>query len=249
MKFDFLTIFPDMVLAYLQQGVLGRAVKKGLVDVRVVDIRDFATGSHKNTDDRPYGGGAGMVMKPGPIYRAILSVQRAEGKSQVILLSPQGEKFDQPMAWELSKYDQIIFVCGRYEGVDERVRSLCIEREISIGDYILSGGELGSLVLMDAIARLVPGVLGSDTSNLEDSFENGLLEYPQYTRPEIFEGKEVPAVLLSGDHERIRQWRRAESLKRTFERRPDLLKRAQLSSEDEAILTDLCGNGNFDAKS
>lgn len=239
MKFDVLTLFPEMLTAYLQQGVLGRAVKRGLVDVNLINIRDFAKGTHKTTDDRPYGGGEGMVMKPGPIYRALKSVDRVDGRSPVILLSPQGKLFDQSIAWEMSGWDQLILVCGRYEGVDERIKLTCIDMELSIGDYILSGGELGAMVIVDAVSRLIPGVLGSERSNLEDSFEDGLLEYPQYTRPRVFQDKEVPEILLSGNHEKIRVWRREESLKRTLEKRPDLLKQAKLTPEDKAILAEL----------
>ena len=239
MRFDVLTIFPEMFSANLQEGILGRAVKKGIVEVRLVNIRNFARGAHKTTDDRPYGGGDGMVMKPEPIYQALKSVERISGKSLVILLSPQGQTFNQKIAWELARWEQIILICGRYEGVDERVRLTCIEKELSIGDYILSGGEPAALVVMDAISRLIPGVLGGERSNLEDSFEDGLLEYPQYTRPKVFQREEVPPVLLSGDHEKIRLWRRAESLKRTLKRRPDLLQKAQLTPEDEVILAKL----------
>jgi tRNA (guanine37-N1)-methyltransferase len=241
MRFDVLTIFSDMFVAYVQDGILGQAVKKNIVDVRFVDIRDFARGTHKNTDDRPYGGGNGMVMKAGPIYRALQSVDRVSDRSLVVLLSPQGEKFDQAAAWKLSSLDQLILVCGRYEGVDERIRLTCIDRELSIGDYVLSGGELGAMVVMDAVSRLIPGVLGGERSNLEDSFEEGLLEYPQYTRPRVFADKHVPAVLLSGDHERIRLWRRTESLRRTLEKRPDLLQKAILTPEDESIVAKLRG--------
>ena len=242
MRFDVLTICPEMFSSYVQEGVFGRAVEQGLVDVRLVNIRDFAKGTHKTTDDRPYGGGEGMVMKPGPIYRAIKGVDRVKGRSLVILLTPQGKTFDQTIAWELSTWDQIILVCGRYEGVDERVRLTSIDRELSIGDYILTGGELGAMAVMDAIGRLIPGVLGGERSNLEDSFEGGVLEYPQYTRPRVFQGEEVPAVLLSGDHEKIRLWRRTESLKRTLERRPDLLKKSRLTQEDKTILAGLKEN-------
>jgi tRNA (guanine37-N1)-methyltransferase len=239
MRFDVLTIFSEMFSALLREGILGRAVKREIVDIRLVNIRDFAKGAHKTTDDRPYGGGDGMVMKPGPIYRSLESVERIKGRSLVILLSPQGETFDQAMAWELSEWDQLILVCGRYEGVDERIRSTCVDREISIGDYVLSGGELGAMVIIDAVSRLIPGVLGGETSNLEDSFEGGLLEYPQFTRPRIFQENEVPPVLLSGDHEKIRVWRRTESLKKTLEKRPDLLEKAGLTPEDEEILAKL----------
>jgi tRNA (guanine37-N1)-methyltransferase len=239
MKFDVLTLFPEMLTAYLQQGVLGRAINRGLVDVNLINIRDFAKGAHRTTDDRPYGGGEAMIMKPGPIYRALQSVDRADGKSSVILLSPQGKPFNQSIAWEMSEWDQLILVCGRYEGVDERIKLTSIDMELSIGDYILSGGELGAMVIVDAVSRLIPGGLGGERSNLEDSFEGGLLEYPQYTRPRLFQGKKVPEVLLSGDHEKIRVWRRKESLKRTLKRRPDLLKQENLTPEDKAILAEL----------
>lgn len=243
MRFDVLTLFPELISPFLETGVLGRAVKKGVVDVKLTNIRSFARGPHKVTDDRPYGGGDGMIMKPGPIIRALKSIDRADGRSLVILLTPQGEPFEQSMAWELSKADQLILICGRYEGVDERVKSGQIDKEVSIGDYILSGGELGALVVIDAVSRLVPGVLGGERSSEEDSFTDGLLEYPQYTRPRVFRGQEVPSVLLSGDHEKIRQWRRTQSLKRTLERRPDLLKKAQLGEEDAAILAKLKKKG------
>jgi tRNA (guanine37-N1)-methyltransferase len=243
MRFDVLTLFPELISPFLETGVLGRAVKKGVVDVKLTNIRSFARGPHKVTDDRPYGGGDGMIMKPGPIIRALKSIERADGRSLVILLTPQGEPFEQSMAQELSKADQLILICGRYEGVDERVKSGQIDREVSIGDYILSGGELGALVVIDAVSRLVPGVLGGERSSEEDSFTDGLLEYPQYTRPRVFRGQEVPSVLLSGDHEKIRQWRRTQSLKRTLERRPDLLKKAQLGEEDAAILAKLKKKG------
>lgn len=239
MRFDILTIFPQMFSAYLKEGILGRAIKKGLVEVRLVNIRDFARGAHKTTDDRPYGGGDGMVMKAGPIYRALQSLDREKDRSLVILLSPQGKKFDQAAAWELSRWERIVLVCGRYEGVDERVRLLCVDRELSVGDYILSGGEPAAMIVLDSVSRLISGVLGGRRSNLEDSFEGGLLEYPHYTRPRLFQGKETPAVLLSGDHEKIRLWRRRESLKRTLEKRPDLLEKAKLSEEDEGILAEL----------
>ena len=239
MRFDVLTIFPEMFSANLQEGILARAVKKGIVEIRLVNIRNFAKGAHRTTDDRPYGGGDGMVMKPEPIYRALKSVDRKSDRSIVILLSPQGERFDQKIAWELARGEHLILICGRYEGVDERVKLTCIDKELSIGDYVLSGGEPAALVIMDAVSRLIPGVLGGEKSNLEDSFEDGLLEYPQYTRPRVFQGEEVPPVLLSGDHEKIRLWRRAESLKRTLKRRPDLLQKARLNPEDEEILAKL----------
>ncbi|HPQ29584.1 MAG TPA: tRNA (guanosine(37)-N1)-methyltransferase TrmD [Desulfobacteraceae bacterium] len=242
MKFEVLTIFPDMFSPYLREGVFGRAVNNGIVDIRIINIRDFARDTHKTTDDRPYGGGDGMVMKPEPICRALESIERGK-RSQVIFLSPQGRTFDQTTAWELAGWEQLILICGRYEGVDERIKLSCIDREISIGDYVLSGGELGAMVIMDSVSRLIPGVLGGENSNLEDSFEEGLLEYPQYTRPRTFKGQEVPAVLFSGNHEKIRVWRRTESLKKTLEKRPDLLQRAKLTLEDKEILSKLRNDG------
>ncbi len=239
MRFDILTLFPELFSSFLKEGILGRAVKKGLVDIRLINIRSFARGSHNVTDDRPYGGGNGMIMKPGPIYRALRSIEKVDGQSLVILLTPQGQTFEQSRAWELSRLDRLVLICGRYEGVDERIRSSYIDMELSIGDYILSGGELGAMVVIDTVSRLVPDVLGGERSALEDSFEEGLLEYPQYTRPRVFKGEEVPPVLLSGDHEKIRVWRRTESLKRTRERRPDLLKKAGLQEEDRAILAEI----------
>jgi tRNA (guanine37-N1)-methyltransferase len=239
MKFDVLTLFPDMFTSYLREGILGRAIERGLVDVALLNIRDFAKGPHRIVDDRPFGGGEGMVMKAGPISRALESVKRVEGHGQVVLFSPQGKTFTRDMAWEMVEWQQIIFVCGRYEGVDERVRSTCVDMELSIGDYVLNGGELAAMVVIEAVSRLIPDVLGGERSNLEDSFENGLLEYPHYTRPRVFKDQAVPPVLLSGDHEKIRLWRKKQSLKRTQSRRADLLLKAELSSEDKAILEKL----------
>ncbi len=233
MKFDILTLFPGLISPFLKEGVLGRSLQKGLLDVDVTDIRSFARGKHKVADDRPFGGGSGMVMKPGPIYRALKSVDR-EKESRVILLSPQGRKFDQHLAWKLAELKQIILICGRYEGVDERIIAHHVDMELSIGDYVLSGGELGALIVLDAVARLIPGVLGSDSSNREDSFEGGLLKYPQYTRPRVFLGEVVPDVLLSGDHQKIDKWRKAESLKRTLLKRPDLIEGASLSDDEDS---------------
>ena len=239
MRFDILTLFPDLFSSFLKETILGRAIAKGLVDVRLINIRSFARGPHRVTDDRPYGGGDGMVMKVGPIYRALESVERIGDRSRTVLLTPQGKLFTQPLAWELSRMEHLILICGRYEGIDERVRTECADMDLSIGDYVLSGGELAAMVVVDAVSRLVPGVLGGERSSLEDSFEDGLLEYPHYTRPRIFGEQEVPAVLLSGDHEMIRVWRRTESLRRTLERRPDLLEKASLTEEDKRILAKL----------
>jgi tRNA (guanine37-N1)-methyltransferase len=242
MRFDVLTLFPELFSSFFEETILGRAAKSGVVDIRLVNIRSFARGRHLVTDDRPFGGGEGMVMKPGPISRALESVDRKKDESLVLLLTPQGRTFDQPLAWALSRREQLILICGRYEGVDERIRTNCVDMELSIGDYILSGGETAAMVVIDAVSRLVPGVLGGEKSTQEDSFEDGLLEYPQYTRPRVFKNQEVPEILLSGDHEKIRVWRRTESLKRTVERRPDLLKKAKLTEEDKRILAKLGAN-------
>ena len=239
MRFDILTLFPDLFSSFIKETILGRAVAKGLVEIRLIDIRSFARGPHHVTDDKPYGGGDGMVMKAGPISRALESVEREGDRSRTVLLTPQGELFTQSRAWELSRLEQIVLICGRYEGIDERVRTTCADMDLSIGDYVLSGGELAAMVVVDAVSRLVPGVLGGERSTLEDSFEDGLLEYPHYTRPRVFREQEVPEVLLSGDHERIRVWRRTESLRRTLERRPDLLEKAGLTEEDTKILAKL----------
>ena len=239
MRLDILTLFPDLFSSFLKESILGRAIERGMVDIRLTDIRSFAHGPHHQTDDRPYGGGDGMVMKPGPISRALASVDRSAERSLVVLLTPQGERFDQSTAWEFSRLGQLILICGRYEGVDERIRTDHVDRDLSIGDYVLSGGELGAMVVVDAVCRLIPGVLGGERSNLEDSFQDGLLEYPHYTRPRVFNGVEVPSILLSGDHEKIRLWRRAQSLRRTLERRPDLLEKAELTEEDRALLAEI----------
>ena len=239
MRVDILTLFPDLFAHFLKESILGRAIKKELLDIQITNIRSFATGPHRTVDDRPYGGGDGMVLKPGPIYRALQSIERETGKSSVLLLSPQGRTFNQSAAWELSRKEHLILICGHYEGIDERIRTHCVDMEISIGEYVLSGGELAAMVVVDVVSRLVPNVLGGERSNLEDTFEDGLLEYPHFTRPKVFKDLEVPEVLLSGNHELIRVWRRTESLKRTLERRPDLLYKAKLTEEDRRILARL----------
>jgi len=223
----------------IDYGIIGRALKRGQIEINLVNLRDFAEGHHLVTDDRPFGGGDGMVMKPEPIVRALESISTGMGEKGVILLTPQGQPFTQSIARALATLKQIVLVCGRYEGVDERVRSTYVDTEVSIGDYILTGGELPAMVVVDAVSRLIPGVLGGARSNREESFEDHFLEYPHYTRPRIFQGLEVPSVLLSGDHRRIRLWRRTQSIKRTLERRPDLLEKAFLSEEDKCILGEL----------
>lgn len=238
MIFDILTIFPSMVAGPIGESIIGKAVERKLIEVRIVNIRDYATDPHRTTDDRPFGGGSGMVMKPGPLAAAIDSVRQADPSARVILLSPQGRLFKQEVAFELSGQKHICLVCGRYEGVDERIRNHYVDDEISVGDFVLTGGELPALVILDAVARLVPGVLGSNESISEESFIGGLLEYPHYTRPEIFENHRVPDILLSGNHGAIRRWRRQQSLIRTWQRRPDLLKENELSSEDRQLLAE-----------
>ena len=239
---DILTIFPEMVTSPLEESILGKAIQRGLIAVRIINIRDFATDRHQTTDDRPYGGGSGMVMKVEPLVRAIGRARSADPPARVILLSPQGRSFSQDVAWELSRELHLTLVCGRYEGVDERVRRHFVNDEISIGDYILTGGELPALVVVDAVARLLPGVLGCSESTAEETFANALIEYPQYTRPEIFEGHQVPEILLSGNHAAVRRWRRQQSLWRTWQRRPDLLKEADLSDEDRELLAEMIGD-------
>ena len=238
MIFDILTIFPSMVAGPIAESIVGKAVERKLIEIRIVNIRDYAADSHRTTDDRPFGGGSGMVMKPEPLAAAIGSVRQDDPSARVILLSPQGRLLKQEVAFELSRLNHLCLVCGRYEGVDERIRNHYVDDEISIGDFVLTGGELPALVLLDAVTRLVPGVLGSNESISEESFIGGLLEYPHYTRPEIFENHRVPDILLSGNHGAIRRWRRQQSLLRTWERRPDLLNENELSSEDRQLLAE-----------
>ncbi len=232
-----LTIFPGLFNPPLSEGILRRAKEKGLVEVNVQNIRDFSHNKHRTTDDRPYGGGPGMVMKPEPVFEAIdhIKLKLKGKKGTIILMTPQGETFTQEKAKELSKEDHLIFICGHYGGLDERIRGLATD-EISIGDYILSGGELAAMVVIDAIVRLIPGVVGDERSIEEDSFYNRLLAHPQYTRPVSYRKMRVPKVLLSGDHEEIKRWRRREALKRTLKRRPDLLKRLDLTNEERKLL-------------
>ena len=238
MRIDVLTIFPEVIQCGVDYSIIKRTREKGLVSVFAHNIRDFAEDKHRTTDEPPYGGGAGMVMKPEPIFRAAEHV-KAEywtDQSRIILMSPQGELFTQKKAVELSDCPHMVLICGHYEGVDERVREHLVSDELSIGDYVLTGGELAALVVLDAVMRLIPGVLGAEQSALEESFSEGLLEYPQYTRPADFRGWKIPEVLLSGHHAEIAKWRRLQSLKRTLERRPDLLDKARLAEEDRKLL-------------
>jgi tRNA (guanine37-N1)-methyltransferase len=242
MRFDILTLFPEMFSSPFQESILAKAIEKGLIEVRTINIRDFALDKHRIVDDAPYGGGQGMVMKVEPIARAIEQVKSEDPSVRTIYLTPEGKPLNQEMARQLSSRSHLILLCGRYEGVDERVRELFVDEEISIGDYVLTGGELAAMVLIDAVSRLLPGVLGSDRSAEEDSFFGSLLEYPQYTRPASFRGYEVPEVLLSGNHQMISLWRRKEALRRTWMRRPDLLSKASLSEEDKKILEEISKN-------
>lgn len=257
MQFDILTLFPQMFAGPLTESIIKRAIQAGLISVRLHDIRDYATDRHRTADDTPYGGGAGMVMKPAPLAAAIRAVLAAgaaaaapadaslaalppdqaapPARTLVVLMSPAGELFTQRLAEELARYDRLTLVCGRYEGVDERVREALIDREISIGDYVLTGGELAAMVLLDAVARLIPGVLDAE-SITEESHSGGLLEYPHYTRPAVWEGRSLPPVLLSGHHGEVAKWRRQERLRRTLARRPELLAAAELTPADIAFL-------------
>lgn len=232
MKFTVLTLFPEMFSALLAGGVVKRAIECRYISLEPINIRDFAKNLHRTVDDRPYGGGFGMVMKPGPVAEAIRHARKKDPEAYTLLLTPQGRLFNQRVAEELAGYAGLILVCGRYEGIDERVREHLVDDELSIGDYVLTGGEPAAMVVIDAVSRLIPGILGSKHSVQEDSFSTGLLEYPQYTRPRSFEGTSVPEVLVSGDHTAIRQWRQQASLIRTVLRRPDLLIDHPLSTGD-----------------
>ena len=239
MVFDILTIFPEIFRSPLSESLIKKALDKGVLKVRIWNLRDFTEDKHRTTDDYPYGGGAGMVMKANPIFRAVEEIKANNPDARTLLLTPQGERFHQGLARGLSEQKHWILICGRYEGLDERVRLGVVDREISIGDYVLNGGEIPALVFLEVISRYVPGFLGSEQSVEEETFSDGLLEYPQYTRPPVIRGMEVPEILLSGNHAEIKRWRRRESLKRTYLRRPDLLERADLSEEDLEYLAEL----------
>ncbi len=241
MQFEVFTLLPEVFPAYLETSILKRASERGLIDVRVHNIRDYTHDRHHTTDDTPYGGGGGMVMKPEPVFEAIETVlgdalHTAPQPVPVIMLTPQGRVFNQTVARELSSYEKIVLICGRYEGIDERIREHLVTDEISMGDYVLTGGELPALLVIDAVSRLLPGVLGDPDGATDDSHATGLLEYPHYTRPPEFRGWGAPEVLLSGDHAKIEKWRREQSLLRTLQKRPDLLKKANLTEEDRKVL-------------
>ncbi len=243
MRIDFFTLFPDFFASPLSGAIFQRARDKGLVSFGVHNIRDYTHDKHHITDDYPYGGGAGMVFKPEPVFEAVEAVLAERSPEDeplsIVLMTPQGEPFSQATAQRLAGHNRLLFICGHYEGVDERIRQHLATEEISIGDYVLSGGELPALTVADAVVRLIPGVLGSAESTHEESHAAGLLEYPQYTRPPLFRGWSVPEVLLSGNHGEVARWRRKESLKRTLERRPELLKKAALSPDDKRLINDI----------
>ncbi len=240
--FDILSVFPEMFQSALGSSLIKRSIENGLVEVNLHNIRDYASDRHRTTDDTPYGGGGGMVMKVEPVANALKAIVSAGGKTLVILLSPQGETFEQKTVEELAQYSRIALICGHYEGIDERIREHLVDREISIGDYVLSGGELPAMIVVDAVSRLVPGFVGNSKSVLYDSFSTGLLEGPHYTRPREYESWKVPEVLLSGHQKKIDEWRRRESLKRTLQRRPDMLRQVDLAKEDKKMLEELAGD-------
>ena len=246
MHFDILTLFPQMFESPLSLGILKRAIDQGLVRINIHNIRDYTHDKHRTVDDYPYGGGAGMVLKPEPIFEVVESIKpgmpQEKGELPVVLLTPQGRLLSQQIAHELSGYSHVILICGHYEGVDERVREHLVTDEISIGDYVISGGELAAMVVVEAVARLLPGVLGSEASPLDDSHTTGLLEYPQYTRPAVYKGWSVPEVLLSGNHAQVDQWRREQAILRTLRRRPELLGKADLGLEERELVDGLEGN-------
>ena len=229
MRFNVVTLFPDMFPGYLSQSLLNKAIERGLIDVQIHDLRNWADNKHNRVDDRPFGGGPGMVIMVEPVVKCVESILSDQPGAKTILLTPQGKRLDQRMVEDLAEFDSFVFLCGRYEGFDQRVVDILQPEEISVGDYVLNGGEVASMVMIDTLLRMVPGVLGDEESSIQDSFSSGnrLLEFAQYTRPREFRGHEVPDILLSGDHERIRKWRKEESLKRTRDRRSDLLEDGQ----------------------
>lgn len=241
MIFHVITLFPEMFTSFLDYGVIGRAITKEIIDVRLSNLRDFAIDKHGTVDDYQYGGGPGMLLRPEPVfisYEAIVESSELTTDDPVVLLTPQGSTLNQPLLESFTSYKNIVLICGRYEGVDERVAQGLVSHEISIGDYIITGGELGAMLFIESLSRLVPGVLGSSDSNKTESFSSGILDYPQYTRPAIYKDLKVPDVLLSGDHKKIKLWRRKMALKRTLERRPDLLENVELSFQDEELLVE-----------
>lgn len=238
MRIDILTLFPEMFHGVLGTSIVGKAREKGLVDIHLVNFRDYSESKHGTVDDTPYGGGGGMVLKPEPIFRAVEAITGAD-KPRVILMCPQGRRYDQKLAEELAREKHLVLICGHYEGYDERIRQYLVTDEISIGDYVLTGGELAAMVIVDSVVRLQEGALGNEQSAKTDSFSTGLLEYPQYTRPAQFRGWSVPDILLSGHHANIERWRLKQSLKRTLERRPDLLESIEITEEMRELLEEI----------
>ncbi|MGM8214448.1 tRNA (guanosine(37)-N1)-methyltransferase TrmD [Bacillaceae bacterium W0354] len=240
MRIDILTLFPEMFTGVFETSILKKAQEIGAFEYHLIDFREYTDKKHRKVDDYPYGGGAGMVLTPQPIFSAVEDlVSNQEKKPRIILLCPQGERYNQQKAEQLAQEDHLIFICGHYEGYDERIREHLVTDEISIGDYVLTGGELGAMVMTDSIVRLLPGVLGNEESAIHDSFTNQLLEHPHYTRPSDFKGMKVPEVLTSGNHKKIEKWRKYESLKRTFNRRPDLIDELQLTKEEYEMLQEI----------
>lgn len=245
MNIHILSLFPDMFEGVFGSSILKKAQEKGAVQMNVTDFRSFSQNKHNQVDDYPYGGGAGMVLKPEPLFHAVEDLVAQGKKPRIILMCPQGERYDQKKAEELAKEEDLIFLCGHYEGYDERIREYLVTDEISIGDFVLTGGELAAMTVIDSVVRLLPGVLGQEASHVNDSFSTGLLEHPHYTRPADFRGMKVPDVLMSGNHAKIEQWRMEQSLKRTFERRPDLLEHIELTKEQQAYLKQLKNNSKL----
>ncbi|MFP7357426.1 tRNA (guanosine(37)-N1)-methyltransferase TrmD [Kurthia gibsonii] len=245
MNIHVLSLFPDMFEGVFGSSILKKAQEKGAVQMNVTDFRSFSQNKHNQVDDYPYGGGAGMVLKPEPLFHAVEDLVAQGKKPRIILMCPQGERYDQKKAEELAKEEDLIFLCGHYEGYDERIREYLVTDEISIGDFVLTGGELAAMTVIDSVVRLLPGVLGQEASHVNDSFSTGLLEHPHYTRPADFRGMKVPDVLMSGNHAKIEQWRMEQSLKRTFERRPDLLENIELTKEQQAYLKQLKNNSKL----
>lgn len=240
MRFYVLTLFPDMIRDGLNHSIIKRGIDSGIIEIIPIDIRDFSTNKHRQVDDYPYGGGAGMVMQPQPIYDAYCSIKdKLSENSPVLYMSPQGRVFDQKMAEKLSKLDDIVILCGHYEGVDERIIEEIVTDEVSIGDFVLTGGELPAMSIIDSVSRLISGVLNKEESHMDESFSNGLLEYPQYTRPPVFNGREVPEILTSGNHGKVDEWRHQKALERTLKKRPELLETAELSKKDIEYLDKL----------
>jgi len=240
MRFDILTLFPEMFNGPFSDSMIKKARENGIIDINLIDIRDYTTDKHNTADDYPYGGGAGMVLKVEPIYYALADITEDFSQSTTnILLTPRGQKLDQSMVKDLSGKDRLVLICGHYEGIDERIRNNFVDQEVSIGDYVLTGGEIPAMVLVDAVARLLPGVLGHDESKKNDSFYNGILDYPHYTRPQEFKGMKVPEILLSGNHQLVDRWRKKEALKRTYLMRPDLIENTELTQDQQELLREI----------